>query len=84
MKDIGFVGLGVLGYVLATAMSIKGHRVIGYDIRPEVMNRNPRPFKEKGFSDDQDRWALESGGKPPIGTIAPQAENRYDRPCSAP
>lgn len=45
---IGFVGLGNLGCVLATAMAYKGHNVLGYDIDPKKMVKGPRPLKESG------------------------------------
>ena len=43
---IGFVGLGKLGFPCAYAASRAGHDVMGYDLRPEAMNNDPKPFHE--------------------------------------
>jgi len=45
---IGFIGLGKLGFPCATAMQMKGHDVMGYDIDPGVMNLAPKPYLETG------------------------------------
>jgi UDPglucose 6-dehydrogenase len=45
---IGFLGLGKLGLPCAIAIALKGHDVLGYDIVPELMNKNPRPYRETG------------------------------------
>tara|TARA_R100000458_G_scaffold59951_1_gene73184 strand:- start:13664 stop:14932 length:1269 start_codon:yes stop_codon:yes gene_type:complete len=34
--DVGFIGLGKLGFPCALALESKGHKVIGYDINPDV------------------------------------------------
>ncbi len=46
--NIGFVGLGKLGLPIATAMTMKGHNVIGYDIDPDRMSKDPQEYKEAG------------------------------------
>lgn len=46
---IGFVGLGKLGLPVALAIESKGHRVIGYDVNPNVGNyiKNKKiPYQE--------------------------------------
>jgi len=45
---IGFIGLGSLGLPCAVAMAMRGHDVMGYDIVPGLMKRNPRPYRETG------------------------------------
>lgn len=45
---VGFLGLGNLGCVVATAMAYKGHDVLGYDIDPKKMIKGPRPLQEAG------------------------------------
>jgi UDPglucose 6-dehydrogenase len=45
---IGFIGLGSLGLPCAVAMAMRGHDVMGYDIVADLMNRNPRPYRETG------------------------------------
>jgi UDPglucose 6-dehydrogenase len=45
---IGFVGLGKLGLPCAVATAIKGHDVMGYDIVANLMNTNPRAYRETG------------------------------------
>jgi UDPglucose 6-dehydrogenase len=45
---IGFIGLGKLGLPCAVATAMKGHDVMGYDIAPAFMNKNPRPYLETG------------------------------------
>ena len=45
---IGFVGLGKLGLPCALGMNLKGHDVMGYDLRPECMQKSTFPFIEKG------------------------------------
>jgi UDPglucose 6-dehydrogenase len=44
--EIGFVGLGKLGYPCALAASLRGHDVMGYDIDSSVMNNDPKPYYE--------------------------------------
>jgi UDPglucose 6-dehydrogenase len=46
---IGFVGLGKLGLPCAVAVATKGHDVMGYDIMTELMNKDPRSYKEAGL-----------------------------------
>jgi UDP-glucose 6-dehydrogenase len=45
-KNIGWVGLGKLGTPCAVAVALMGHDVMGYDIVPENMTNNPRPYRE--------------------------------------
>ena len=45
---IGFVGLGKLGMPVALAVSLKGHDVMGYDIRAEAMQKDHFPHREIG------------------------------------
>ena len=47
---IGFCGLGKLGLPCAVAMDYKGHDVMGYDINPDNMNKNPKPYQEIGLN----------------------------------
>jgi 3-hydroxyisobutyrate dehydrogenase-like beta-hydroxyacid dehydrogenase len=35
MSDIGMIGLGLLGYALASRLLASGHAVVGYDVLPE-------------------------------------------------
>lgn len=46
---VGFCGLGKLGFPCALAIAMKGHDVYGYDINPDVMNTDPRIYKEAGI-----------------------------------
>lgn len=46
--NIGFVGLGMLGYPVATAIAAAGHRVMGFDIRPDAMVHDSRAELESG------------------------------------
>ena len=48
MMKVGFVGLGKLGMPCAVAMAMKGHDVMGFDINPASMNKDPRPYRETG------------------------------------
>lgn len=34
--NVGFVGLGKLGFPVALAVELKGHKVVGYDVNPAV------------------------------------------------
>jgi len=43
---IGFIGLGKLGYPVATAMVYAGHDVMGYDLDPVNMTYNQRQYQE--------------------------------------
>lgn len=45
---IGFIGIGKLGFPCATAMQMKGHDVMGYDVNPKTMTLEPKPYKETG------------------------------------
>jgi UDP-N-acetyl-D-mannosaminuronate dehydrogenase len=42
---IGILGLGKLGLPCAVAMGLKGHDVMGYDLKPELMNKTFRLFR---------------------------------------
>src|SRR3954471_3039664 len=43
---IGFLGLGKLGLPCALAVDMKGHDVMGYDINPNVLQKNHVPYRE--------------------------------------
>jgi len=45
---VGVVGLGKLGMPVALAMDLKGHDVMGYDVRPEAMQKERWPYRERG------------------------------------
>ena len=45
---IGFVGLGKLGLPVAVCINQKGHDVIGYDVDPSRMSKDPQPYQEAG------------------------------------
>jgi len=45
---IGFLGLGKLGLPCALAIEMKGHDVMGYDINPNVLQKESVPYKEAG------------------------------------
>jgi UDPglucose 6-dehydrogenase len=45
---VGMVGLGKLGTPVALAMALKDHDVMGYDIRPERMQKHSFPYRELG------------------------------------
>jgi UDPglucose 6-dehydrogenase len=45
---VGFLGLGKLGLPCALAIDIKGHEVMGYDINPNVLQKEHFPYKEAG------------------------------------
>jgi UDPglucose 6-dehydrogenase len=45
---IGFLGLGKLGLPCALAIDMKGHDVIGYDINPNVLQKDHVPYREAG------------------------------------
>jgi UDPglucose 6-dehydrogenase len=47
---IGFLGLGKLGLPCALAIDMKGHDVIGYDINPNVLQKDHVPYREAGPS----------------------------------
>lgn len=45
---IGFLGLGKLGLPCALAVDMKGHDVMGYDINPNVLQKERVPYRETG------------------------------------
>ena len=45
---ISFIGLGKLGLPCAVAAAMKGHDLMAYDIIPDLMNKNPRSYRETG------------------------------------
>ena len=45
---IGFLGLGKLGLPCALAIDMKGHEVMGYDINPNILQKQFVPYKEAG------------------------------------
>jgi UDPglucose 6-dehydrogenase len=49
---IGFVGLGKLGLPCAVSMAME-HDVMGYDINPDNMNKDPKPYIECGVKTDE-------------------------------
>ena len=46
---VSIIGMGKIGYSYGICMALKGHDVMGYDINPDVMTYNPRPYKEFGL-----------------------------------
>ena len=46
--DIGVVGLGKLGLPIALAIEMQGHTVMGYDINPDMMQKEKCAFRERG------------------------------------
>jgi UDPglucose 6-dehydrogenase len=51
---IGFIGLGKLGLPVALAVESKGHKVIGYDINPNIrqyLTAKTTPFVEKDIDE---------------------------------
>jgi UDPglucose 6-dehydrogenase len=46
--NVGVVGLGKLGMPVALAISLKGHDVMGHDVRPEAMQKRVWPYLERG------------------------------------
>ena len=49
---IGFLGLGKLGLPCALAIDMKGHDVMGYDINPNVLQKDHVPYREAGPNGD--------------------------------
>jgi UDPglucose 6-dehydrogenase len=45
---IGFLGLGKLGLPCALAVDMNGHDVMGYDINPNVLQKDHVPYREAG------------------------------------
>lgn len=45
---IGFVGLGKLGLPCAVSISLRGHEVMGCDLDPSRMSKDPQPYQESG------------------------------------
>lgn len=45
---VAMIGLGKLGMPVALAMSLKGHDVMGYDIKPDKMQKERFPHREVG------------------------------------
>ena len=46
--NVGVIGLGKLGLPVAVSMDLKGHNVMGYDIDPTRMTKEPQQYKEAG------------------------------------
>jgi UDPglucose 6-dehydrogenase len=65
---VGFVGLGKLGLPCALALDLKGHDVMGYDINPNVMQKESVPYREEGPS-----------GEPSIEPILRNSRIRFAR-----
>lgn len=55
---VGFVGLGNLGFPIATAMQYAGHDVMGFDKNPDRMNRAKHAVREivRLADDETDFW----------------------------
>ena len=51
---IGIIGLGKLGLPVAVAIDYRGFDVIGYDIDPSRMSKEPQKYKEFGPNGDED------------------------------
>jgi UDPglucose 6-dehydrogenase len=64
--NIGFVGLGKLGYPCALAASLRGHDVMGYDLDPGAMNNDPKPYNETG-----------EDGRTPINELLSRSRVRF-------
>lgn len=45
---IGFIGLGKLGLPVAVCIDMKGHKVMGFDLDPTRMSKDPQPYQEAG------------------------------------
>ena len=61
MSRIGFIGLGKLGLPVALVFESKGHKVVGYDVNPEVsryLEEKKIPFYEKGIQPYLDRTKI--------------------------
>jgi UDPglucose 6-dehydrogenase len=63
---ISFVGLGKLGLPCAVAAASKDHDVMGYDIAPNLMNKDPRSYRETG-----------PDGKAPFNSYLQQSSLRF-------
>lgn len=49
MTNIGFIGLGKLGYPMAAMMAMAGHKIIGHDINTHAMSHGEKPYREAGL-----------------------------------
>ena len=65
---VGFLGLGKLGLPCALAVDMKGHDVMGYDINPNVMQKEHVHYKELG-----------PNGEPSIEPILKASRLRFAR-----
>jgi len=75
--DIGIVGLGFVGLTLATVLAEAGHRVLGVEARPELVeltNNGIPHFSETGLSDALGR-VIKSG------KLVAAARFEKDSPC---
>ena len=46
--NVGMIGLGKMGLPLALVMDLRGHKVMGYDLNPAVMQKDVCPYRETG------------------------------------
>lgn len=46
--NVGIIGLGKLGLPVALAMDLRGHKVMGYDVNPAVMQKEKCSYREQG------------------------------------
>ena len=46
--NIGVIGLGKLGLPVAVAIAFRGHSVMGYDLDPKRMSKEPQSYQEAG------------------------------------
>jgi UDPglucose 6-dehydrogenase len=64
MTDIGFVGLGKLGYPIAAMMAASGHNVIGTDVDSYALNHERKLFKEAGLKSGHTFSMIQEKAKP--------------------
>ena len=48
IKKVGFCGLGKLGLPIAVCLDEAGADVMGYDLEPSRMSKDPQPYLERG------------------------------------
>lgn len=52
--NVGVIGLGKLGFPCAVAITLKGHKVFGFDVDESKMTYDKRPYKETDPTGNQD------------------------------